>query len=55
MAVKMLIRLDFDTGRVGKGWWQVFLALVGQAAVAGLVEGFFRVMCWFGAVGGEIW
>ena len=51
----MLVRLGFGIGRVGKGWWQVFLVLVGQAAVAGSVGVFFRLMCWFGAVGGEIW
>ena len=41
LAVKVLIGLDFDTGRVGKGWWQVFLVLVGLAAVLGSVAVFF--------------
>ena len=51
----VLVKLVLGIGRVGKGWWQVFLVLVGQAAVAGSLQGFFRVICWFGAVGGEHW
>ena len=55
MGVPVLVRLVLANGWVGKGWWQVFLVLVGQAAVAGSLQGFFRVICWFGAVGGGIW
>ena len=41
LTVMMLVRLGFGTGRVGKGWWQVFLVLVGLAAVLGSVAVFF--------------
>ena len=51
----VLVKLVLGIGRVGKGWWQVFLVLVGQAAVTGSVGGLFRLICWFGAYGGEIW
>ena len=51
----VLVRLVLGIGRVGKGWWQVFFVLVGQAAVTGPVGGLIRLICWLGADGGEIW